>query len=71
MSDDEKFCHCICDAARKMGIYARIDVEGATKRVTFFDVMARSTISGPYVADQNEALKLACEKLVDYFTIKP
>lgn len=69
MTEKEQFCYDICQAARRLHIYARTDTVNGVMIVTFFDVMPRTKIPGDGSSDHQEALFNACTKLVDYLSI--
>lgn len=68
MSPDAQFCFDICQAARRLSIYARMEVLEAAKRVVFFDVMAQAKIAGDWSDDGQKALISGCNNLVNYLT---
>ena len=67
--DEMEFCGHICMAARRLGF-------GLTKQGNgpyvygFLDRMARQVVGGESLETEKAALKSACEKLVDYLSIK-
>jgi hypothetical protein len=63
MTDEEQhaFCGQICMAARKLGIYGRIEPTG----FVWFDPMNHGRIHVDSGKDDKETLQKACERLVE------
>ena len=63
MTDEEQhaFCGQICMAARRLGIYGRMETNG----FTWFDPMNHGRIFVEGGKDQKETLQKACERLTD------
>lgn len=63
MTDDEQYVFCgqICMAARKLGIYGRMETYG----FTWFDPMNHSTIVVAGGSNDKETLQKACERLTE------
>lgn len=63
MTDEEQYVFCgqICMAARKLGIYGRMEPTG----FVWFDPMNHGRLNVPAGKDDKETLQKACERLTD------
>ncbi len=72
MTPDEEmeWCGHICMAARRMGIYCRCNPGPGGFQVIWFDTVVAQLLPCNPRPTKTAALLSACEKLVDYLSIK-
>lgn len=72
MENNELIWHCavIMSSARKLGFGLRYAGAEGTHAYEWFDPMAKVSFAGQSMAEKPDALKSACDVLVDYLQVK-